>query len=399
MKNIRLLVVLLLAFGVVSAGLSVTNYTISKNSFAPGDSGVILLVVSNPMLSTGVGYKMTGVAVSYFPPPEITTSGVNNIGDIDAGGYTLVSVPIKISKNAKSGIYLFEIKLTGYSVSSTTTGQDVYAKTVSIPITITNQPILTFSPDKKVVSGIDTVTFEVSNKGGAAKNVRIKTSSTSAISLYGIDELYVSELKDKSFINVTLDSRNVTDGPVNLVFDVTYEDEVGTSATETNKLRVTVKKDILDLAFTQQSTIITRKDGNLTLKIKNNGEELKDVRLTFGSTALRMKEVSEVKIGDIAAAGETIVSTMVFADMTPGLNLVPTKISWVEKDIRKEQTVNVPITITSDTDVSVYLESKPTPITVGKEHTVSVLVSNIGSYAIDNVDVVFYSNALQSLDV
>jgi len=102
MKNIRLLVVLLLAFGVVSAGLSVTNYTISKNSFAPGDSGVILLVVSNPMLSTGVGYKMTGVAVSYFPPPEITTSGVNNIGDIDAGGYTLVSVPIKISKNAKS---------------------------------------------------------------------------------------------------------------------------------------------------------------------------------------------------------------------------------------------------------------------------------------------------------
>jgi hypothetical protein len=57
------------------------------------------------------------------------------------------------------------------------------------------------------------------------------------------------------------------------------------------------------------------------------------------------------------------------------------------------------LTISSDADVAVYLEAKPTPLYAGQEHTISVLVSNLGSYAIDNVDVEFNSDSLQSIDI
>ena len=93
------------------------------------------------------------------------------------------------------------------------------------------------------------------------------------------------------------------------------------------------------------------------------------------------------------------MSGLVYNDLAPGLNLVPAKIAWTERDVRKEQDANIPITIGSDADVSVYLESKPSPLRADQDHTISVLVSNIGSYSIDNVDVGLNSSAFEPLDI
>ena len=44
-------------------------------------------------------------------------------------------------------------------------------------------------------------------------------------------------------------------------------------------------------------------------------------------------------------------------------------------------------------------EAKPVPLVLNGQHTISVLVSNLGSYRIDNVDVSVSSPALSSLDI
>ena len=93
------------------------------------------------------------------------------------------------------------------------------------------------------------------------------------------------------------------------------------------------------------------------------------------------------------------MSAVVFATYSPGLNYVPAKITWVEKDIEKEETKSIPLTITSDADVAVYVEAKPAPLQTGAEHTLSVLVSNLGSYEISNVEVEMDSDALKNIDV
>ncbi|MFZ5501771.1 MAG: COG1361 S-layer family protein, partial [Candidatus Micrarchaeota archaeon] len=163
---------------------------------------------------------------------------------------------------------------------------------------------------------------------------------------------------------------------------------------------MTVRNERLDLTFIQNSDVVTKKESTLSMTIRNDGAEtLKDVRLAFADSVLRIKGSGELKFGDLAPGQSATASATVFAELPPGVNLVDGQLSWIEKDVQKEGTRQVPITITSDADVGVYLEAKPLPLMVGGDHTISVLVSNLGSYNIENVDVKIESPALRSKDI
>ncbi|MCX6768450.1 MAG: hypothetical protein NTY83_01235, partial [Candidatus Micrarchaeota archaeon] len=55
--------------------------------------------------------------------------------------------------------------------------------------------------------------------------------------------------------------------------------------------------------------------------------------------------------------------------------------------------------VKSDSEVGVFLEANPTPLVSGGQHTLSVTVSNLGSYSIQGVTVDFESDALTLLTV
>jgi len=218
--------------------------------------------------------------------------------------------------------------------------------------------------------------------------------------LYGIDEVFVKDVKEATNVDITFDCRDAPNGPTSVPLKLVYEDELGIEHTESTFLRVTVRNEKLDLAVLQQSDLVTRNESMLTMLVRNDGEELlKDVRLSFVDSAVRLKDHSEFKFGDLSPGESATASVLVFADLGPGVNLVDSMVTWIEKDVQREETRNVPITITSDADVGVYLEAKPLPLTMGFEHTISVLVSNLGSYSIENVDVSLSSPALRSLDI
>lgn len=389
MRFLKLLFSVLLVFGLCSAGVSVSNYTISKSTFQPGDIGVATITVVNPTGSD----RVTGLAMTIYNPSDVTVTSAPKLADIESGGTAIVSIPMKFASKAKPGVYLLNVEFTGFS------GNDKVTNTISVPITIADLPIVSLNADTKVLSGVDPLSLTITNNGGPASQMRLMVSNVSDIALFGLNELYVGGLKTSKKLNLTIDARSASDGPNDIPFIMTYNDEIGSSHTETVYLRLTVKKEKLDLKFNQLSSLTTREGGSLKLEVTNNGEDISDVRIAFTNDTFRLKDLSELKVGNLSSGEKTTVSGKVYPTLSPGLNLVNAKVTWTEKDIRKEQTMKIPLTITSDSDVGVYLESKPSPLTSAKEHTVSVLVSNLGSYAIDNVDVGLSSTAFALLDI
>ncbi len=402
MKKMILLFVLALMVGNMFAGMTLSTYTVSPTTVRPGSNGVISLTVSNPSTSTAVGNKVYSIALSVYPPGSITTSSSKiSIGDLDISSSTVISIPFSIKSNAPAGVYIVEVRATGFTATGTESiaqaTQSNYQAT-TIPISVVNSPILSISSDKAVVGDIEPITLLITNNGGTANRVRISMNSTD-FALLGQDEAFLESIEKEGKVNITLDSRSATDGANDVYFTFKYDDELGNSIVEKKSVRLTVKKEKLDLKFIQKSEIVTRKDSTLKLLVENTGKSLEDVRVSFGSDSITLKDASEFKLGNIAQEGQIEISLPVFTTLSPGTNYVEFTVKYLEKEVEKEQTVSVPVTITSDADVSVYLDAKPAPLAVGQEHTLSVLVSNLGSYEISNVDVGINSPAFESLDV
>jgi uncharacterized membrane protein len=385
----KLFLSMMIVFGMSFAGISLNNYTVSKSSFQPGDVGISTITLTNPTGST----RVTGLTMTIYNPAEIIVSSAPKLADIDTGGTAIVSLPLRIAEDAKPGIYLLNVEFAGFSES------DRVTSTVSVPITVADLPILSLSSDANVLSGTDPIVLSLTNNGGPASQVRMKISSTSSVALYGTNEIFVGDLSDSKNLNIPIDVRSATDGPTDVPIIITYNDEIGTTHTETVNLRLTVKNEKLDIRFNQLSTIKIRDEETLDLEVVNNGDDLDDLRISFSGNAFNLLDTSDIKVGDLKSGEKRIVSAKVAAYLAPGPNLIPATISWSEKDVAKEQTMNIPLTIASDSDIGIYLESKPTPLKSGIEHTVSVLVSNLGTYPIDNVDVGLDSEAFELLDI
>jgi len=392
----KVLFALVLLAGMVSAGISVTGFTVSKDSFKPGEVGIATVTLANPAGNA----RVSGLTMSINNPPEITVTSAPALADIESGGSAVVSIPMKLKPDARPGIYLLNVIFTGFSQESGTGAQLPTTNTVSIPVTVVNPPILSFATSTQVLGGVQAVPLAITNNGGAARNLRISIPAASSVSLYSTSQVYVGDATVPQVVNVTLDARNASDGAVDIPLTVSYDDELGISHTDNSTLHLTVKNELLDLRFNQLQPLVTRQDGTLSLQVTNNGQaSLSDVRISFINDSLRLKDRNEMVVGDLAPGAVQTVSAAVYPDLAPGLTLVRASISWVEGDIRKEQQLNIPLTVASDADVSVYLDSTPSPLTSGQEHTISVLVSNVGSYGIDNVDVGINSSAFESLDI
>lgn len=395
-KVLGTLFVLLLLFSSISvAGISINNYTVSKPTFSPGDPGVFTLSVTNP---TGTG-RVESLTLNLNVPNSVTLSNPPSLSDISSGGSTIVTIPFKVKNDARSGIYLIDAEFIGFSVDTTTSVRNSVINTVSLPVVIVKEPIISISSSNNVLGGLDELRLTFDNSGGPAKNLRIKTIGN--ISLFGKNEFFVGDLLNSTSFATTLDSRSASEGPQDVVFNVSYDDELGNSIAEQLSLRVSVNKPTLNLVFNQGSEIVVGKESPFKLTLKNTGTApLKNVRLVFDdSSQIGLKERSELRFGDLSPLGESTVTPTARVNLAPGLNQVSATLYYIEKDVEKQEDIEVPLTVSSDAEIGVYLEAKPSPITIGTDHTISVQVSNLGSYSIESVDVTLDSPAFKILDI
>jgi hypothetical protein len=391
MRNVLLAVLL---FGMCFAGLSIDEYSLTRDVYSPGEPGFATVKVTNPLGNE----RVTAITMAVNAAPELAVTSTPKLADIDAGGSSIVSIPFKVKSDVKPGIYTIHVFFSGYKSSEAAGNSQLSVNSITIPVTVVDEPEFSFNVDTKLLTGFDSVNVTIMNNGGSAKNVKL--SLPGEVSLYGSDQVYLGDISGNKTVELLLDSRDVKNGATNVLMVLNYNDDLGISHTDNASVRMTVRDEQLDVRFTQKTDLKTRKENTLTFEIANDGDvTLKDVMLSFTDSSLRLKDSNKLKFGDLAPGATSTASATVYTELAPGVNLLPSKVEWIEQDVQNEEERDVAVTVSSDSDVAVYLEAKPLPLNLGSEHTISVLVSNLGSFAIENVDVTVTSPALRSLDI
>jgi len=379
-KLFGLIAVMLLA-GMLSASLYVDTYTVSPTTLKPGEAGSVTFSIKNvlPSTATSTTSPLENVQVFFSAVPgiEFSTQSPFVVGTIDSGGSALVSIPFRVLPSAKSGIITAQFFIGQKDKTD--------LKTVNANIMVVNPPILTLSSDHQTVLSTDLINLTIVNNGGSASKLTLKMAADSNFSFLGTTQIYVGEVAKTASILVPIDSRKVVEGVNNIPFVLSYQQEGGDTVDEDKPLSVAVKKEKADVAFTQSEPIITNKDNVLMLTVTNKGRALDDFRVLLTDELVKSKDSNQIKLGNLKTGDSKQFEIPVFVNQQPGVKSTQFKLRWVEEDVEKEQDVTVPIAISSDAEVGIYLEAKPTPLAVGGDFTLSVTASNLGSYKIANV--------------
>lgn len=391
----------LMVFGLAFAGLSISSYTISPEVVEPGSSGVLEIIVSNSAQTDTV--ENVVIDVSSAEALGIDRGFV--VGDLEAMSSVMVSLPFSASNDISSGYYTVEVKATGitkeYYLDSSNqlkSKTETFTKRASIPVQVVEQPSISVGLSEESIEDLTEETFTFTNTGGVANRVKI-TVLNEGIGFLNQDQLYIEELADSATVSSTLDARGAQEGATKLQLQLVYQNELGTETTETKEIPITIQKAEGDFVFVQEGTIVTGENENLQLKLTNEGKAVTNLRFTFQEEEVILRGLNEYTVGSISKDETKTLSVPLVANLPPGTQNVVLSLTWEESGENRMGTVSIPVEVVSDSTVGVYLEAKPTPLTAGTEHTISVTVSNLGSYDIEGTTVELESEAFTLLTI
>jgi len=104
-------------------------------------------------------------------------------------------------------------------------------------------------------------------------------------------------------------------------------------------------------------------------------------------------------VGELADGEAKTITVPIIADLPPETQNTVLDLNWVESGEDRMGSVTVPLEVVSDANVGVFLEAKPAPLRAGEEHTISVTISNLGSYDIEGTTVELESEAFELLTI
>jgi len=377
----------LLLAGAASATLYVDSYTVTPSTLNPGQEGAITFAIRNviPTGSTSTT-QLENVQVFYSAPTgiEYKTPSPFVVGTIGVSGSSLVTVPFKVRNDVKGGV------ITAPFYVSIKDATDL--KTVNVAISVVNPAILSLGSDHQTILSTDTINLTITNNGGTASRASLSLAEGSNFSLMGKTSIYIGDIKGTVIVSVPIDSRKVAEGVTGVPFVLAYTDDGGNNVNSSSTLTLAIKKEKADVAFTQLEPIVTNKDNVLKMRVKNNGRPLDDFRVTLTDEKVKAKDSSQIKLGTLGTGDSKTFDIPVFVSQQPGVMSTTFEVKWVEDDVEKDEVFSVPVAISSDAEVGIYLEAKPAPIAVGGDYTLSATVSNLGSYKIANVVVALQDN-------
>lgn len=388
----------LMMVGFCFAGLSISNYELSQEVVEPGTSGFLQIEVSN-----------TGTQADAVESVSITVSstealGIDRsflVGDLEAGSSVMVSLPFSASEDIKSGFYTVEVKAVGRTLDyyygsdgNLKSKTETFEKHASIPVQVVEQPILSVEISEDSLEDITETDVSVSNNGGPAKRIEI-TIVNEGVGFLGTGKVYIESMNGEASVPATIDVRGAEEGATKLQFQLTYQNELGAEVSEVIEIPVTIKKTEGDFVFVQEGTIVTGENDELQLTLTNEGKGISDVRFTFGTEGVMLRGLNEFVVGDLEAGEKVGISVPVVAGLEPGTQNVELEMSWEESGENRMGTVTIPVEVVSDAKVGVYLEAKTNPLSAGSENTISVTVSNLGTYDIQGTTVKLESEAFE----
>lgn len=394
MKGYFGLMMFLLLISGVFASFSVSSFNVSPAQVAPGQFGTVTFVVTNGDAANSV----QGITLEMSKSQYIIMDNRVIIGDLGPGSTVTLTLPFRVDPEAPSGIYPIDISVYGIAKAAFGTGTESQHKKVLMTIKVVRQPALQLSLEEGQINEISDEVLLIKNSGGAARKIYIRIMNAN-LGFLNQDVVYVESVDKNVSLPVIIDARDANEGSQKIQFAITYEDELGNIYSETRELPISIKKESGDFIFTQTSQLITGKEGKMKLQLKNEGDNAQDIRLSITSNNIQLVGISEYKVGDLRRGEAKVFEMPMLANVPPGSNVVKFNIKWVENGQNRESTRNVPIKVSSDADVGVYFDAKPTPLYSNGEYTISVTVSNLGSYPIEATTATFSSDALQLLSI
>lgn len=397
--DLRYALAALILFGFAFAGLSISGYSVSPAVVEPGSSGFLQITLSNGAATDTV--ESVSITVSSAEALGIDRTFV--VGDLEAGSSVMVSLPFSASEDISGGYYSVEIKATGRAIEYYYTSDgtmksktETFEKRASVPVQVVEQPVLSVELSEDSLEDLTDATLTITNNGGTAKRIEV-TILNEGVGFLGSGKLYVESMNGEASLDATIDARGADEGATKLQFRLSYQNGLGTQINETIEVPVTIKKTEGDFVFVQDGAIVTGENDEMQLNLTNEGKGISDVRFTFGTEEVRLRGLNEFVVGDLES-GETVqLSVPLVADLEPGTQNVELQMSWEESGENRVGTVTIPVEVVSDAAIGVYLEAKTTPLTSGSENTLSVTVSNLGTYDIQGTTVRLESAAF-SLD-
>ena len=386
----------LMVIGLSFAGLSISEYELSPEIVEPGTSGFLQITVSNTGTQTDT-VENVAIVVRSASGLGIDRSFV--VGDLEAGSEVMISLPFSASEEIASGVYTIEVEASGRTLEyyygsdgSLKSKTENFEKHGSIPVEVVEQPVIMVGVDEDSIEDITETTLTFTNAGGPAKRVEI-TILNEGIGFLNAGKLYLNSLDIGATLEATIDARGAVEGATKLELQLKCQNELGTEITEVLEIPITVKKTGGDFVFVQSEPVVTREKDNLQLAITNEGNTLSNVRISFGTDEVRLRGLNEYVVGNLGTGETKALSIPLVADLEPGTQNVVLDLSWEENGENRVGSITLPLEVVSDASVGVYLEAKTTPLSAGSENTISVTVSNLGTYDIQGTTVRLESEA------
>jgi hypothetical protein len=378
MNRMFVLFAILAALGIASAAFSVSG-SANKAVYSPGEPGVLTFSLSNTGTST-----LANAILEVSGSSEFQYSSTFNVGDMNPATGTTITIPIRSRAATPSGIYIFNIKVYGNEIESDGTRPLNY-KEASVPVYVLNEPVLFIDNYSKYINESQNFKFTIMNTGGAASKVRVGVLEP--FSLIGANEYYAGSLTNSTTLSLPIDVSDAPLGKNTLQLTLTYQDELGNQVTDTKDIGISVNKESPDISITQASKMTARANSQVHFTVKNGPRPLSDVKFAFDNDSLLLGSGGIVRVGDFAANEQKDVVVGIYPDIQPGTSSTPLTITYTDNGRVKTYSTKAVLTVDSDSNVQVYLESKPSPVVAGGEHTFSVTVANTWDYQISSTSV------------
>jgi len=395
-KGMRLnavLIAALLVCGLASADIVPAGFAVSPATFRAGVSGTLSFTLTNTGTRTITGIDLYGNGQSLTFLTDKTS-----VGSLGPGASTSVTIPFRVADNAQAGVY--NIQVSAYWVDVDGQGY----KTFSYPLTVSS--LINFQLDSLNISGqaspgqLFTVNAAIKASGGNARNVRLSSVSQS-FALSGSSEIQVGDVAEGSEALATIPfivGSSTAPGVYSVPMTVTYEDGLGsTQMAQLTVGPVTVSKGSIFFAVsTNQSEASIKPGGHLqvTVTIANVGnDDAKFVQVALAPTATGfvLLNTGQQYLASIPAGATRAVSFDVGANtgILPGFYPFTLSIGFsdVHGVVQTPITQNVGLTVAGDAAIDVIAGASPSPIIPGKKYTLSLQVSNVGTFTLKSVRV------------
>ncbi|PIT84232.1 hypothetical protein COU37_04160 [Candidatus Micrarchaeota archaeon CG10_big_fil_rev_8_21_14_0_10_45_29] len=394
-KKLAALLPLMLLCAITFADLSVSGISVLPDTVRPGASGVVSMTVTNT--DTDEIYSINAIASG---TGDVRSDSITSLGGLKYGASNVLAAPFSVREDADAGIYSLNVRLTW------TQGNGSRYKNVQVPISVINPAIFSIQSINKTVytTGDFEIDMLIENGGGIAKSSRVSINSTQFLQT-GQNPLMLGNIGTGDKLNFKMGltlAPAVTSGTYSVPVAITYVDEAGEERNTEAKFRIDVKKKSARIALSigDEIRFVPGHDFMMPVIISNGGDEWaydvqagvaspSAINAISGATDLSAYDniltalgSTYGSVGDLSPGeAKQIILHVGVNDIKPGFykQYFVIKGKDANGDSKADELFPVGLNVEGLSDVSVFVSANPAPIMAGGEHTLSVLISNVGT--------------------